>query len=342
MKPIRYLLAALLCAAIVATTPAIAQEEVVNVYSARKEHLIRPLLDRFTEETGIRVNLLSGGSAALLTRLKNEGRNTPADLLITVDAGNLHRAKAAGVLQPVKTETLLEAVPEHLRDPEGYWYGLSKRARVIYYAEDRVDPAHLQRYEDLADPRWDGRICMRSSNAIYNQSLVASMIAHKGVEQTEEWARGLVENFARPPSGGDTAQILAVAAGQCDVAVANTYYFGRLLQREDREGEMARQEVGLIFPNQDGRGTHVNVSGGAVVKHAEHKANAIRLLEFLVSPQAQQWYAKVNNEYPVRPGVPVSPILEEWGEFKADDLSLSQLGVYNDEAVKLMDRVGWH
>lgn len=317
-----------------------AEDASVNVYSARKEVLIRPLLDRFTEETGIEVNLLSAGSGALLSRLQNEGRNTPADVLITVDAGNLHRAREAGVLQPVSSDTLDEAVPDSLRDPEGYWYGLSQRARVIFYARDRVEPDALTTYEDLADERWDDRLCIRSSNNIYNQSLVASMIAHKGEEATQRWAEGLVENFARSPQGGDTDQILAVAAGECDVAVANTYYFGRLLKGDDRRAEMARQ-VGIVFPNQQGRGTHVNVSGGGVTKHARHPDNAVRLLEFLLRPESQKWYAEVNNEYPVRPGVEASAVLREWGGFEADELNLSKLGEYNGEAVRLMDRVGW-
>ncbi|WP_435099882.1 Fe(3+) ABC transporter substrate-binding protein [Arhodomonas sp. AD133] len=317
-----------------------AEDASVNVYSARKEVLIRPLLDRFTEETGIEVNLLSAGSGALLSRLQNEGRNTPADVLITVDAGNLHRAREAGVLQPVSSDTLDEAVPDSLRDPEGYWYGLSQRARVIFYARDRVEPDALTTYEDLADERWDDRLCIRSSNNIYNQSLVASMIAHKGEEATQRWAEGLVENFARSPQGGDTDQILAVAAGECDVAVANTYYFGRLLKGDDRRAEMARQ-VGIVFPNQQGRGTHVNVSGGGVTRHARHPDNAVRLLEFLLRPESQKWYAEVNNEYPVRPGVEASAVLREWGGFEADELNLSKLGEYNGEAVRLMDRVGW-
>ncbi len=325
----------------VSAFPATAAEDAtVNVYSARKEVLIRPLLDRFTNETGIEVNLLSAGSGALLSRLQNEGRNTPADVLITVDAGNLHRARNAGVLQPVSSDTLDEAVPDALRDPEGYWYGLSQRARVIFYAKDRVEPDALKTYEDLADDRWNDRLCIRSSNNIYNQSLVASMIAHKGEEATQRWAEGLVENFARSPQGGDTDQILAVAAGECDVAVANTYYFGRLLEGDDRRAEMARQ-VGIVFPDQQGRGTHVNVSGAGVTKHARHPDNAVRLLEFLLRPQSQKWYAEVNNEYPVRPGVEASAILREWGAFKADELNLSKLGEYNGEAVRLMDRVGW-
>ena len=312
----------------------------VNVYSARKEALIRPLLDRFTEATGIEVNLLTAKAGELLSRLKNEGRNSPADLLITVDAGNLHRAQQAGVLQPVSSTELDRAVPAAYREPDGHWYGLSLRARVIFRAADRVEPGAITTYEGLADDAWKNSICIRSSSNIYNQSLVASMIAHHGVEATETWAEGLVDNMARPPQGGDRDQLRAVVAGECDLAVANTYYFGRMLQDDGEDGAIARQ-LELIWPNQDGRGAHVNISGGGVTRHAPNRDNAVRLLEFLVSPESQSWYADVNNEYPVRKGVEASPVLREWGEFKADTLNLDKLGEYNAEAVRLMDRVGW-
>lgn len=321
-----------LCAAVQAA-------DVVNVYSARKEVLIRPLLDRFTEQTGIQVNMLSADAGALLSRLRSEGRNTPADVLLTVDAGNLHRARQAEVLQPIDSQVLERHVPASFRDPEGYWFGLSERARVIFRSKARTEAGAITRYEDLADPRWRGRVCIRSSDNIYNQSLVASLIAHRGVEATEEWAEGLVANMARPPQGGDRDQIKAVAAGQCDIAVANTYYYGRML--EDDDSRAAAEQVAPVWPNQQGRGAHVNVSGAGVTKHAGNVDNARRLLEFLVSPEAQRWYAEANFEYPVREGVGVSPILREFGEFTADDLNLSQLGVHNDEAVRLMDRAGW-
>lgn len=321
------------------TAPVLAAGE-VNVYSARKEALIKPLLERFTDATGIEVNLLTAKAGELLSRLRNEGRNTPADLLITVDAGNLHRAQEAGVLQPVSSAELERAVPAAYREPDGHWYGLSLRARVIFRAADRVEPGAIATYESLADPAWSNRICIRSSSNIYNQSLVASMIAHHGVEATETWAAGLVDNMARSPQGGDRDQLRAVAAGECDLAVANTYYFGRMLQDDGEDGAIARQ-LELVWPNQEGRGAHVNISGGAVTRHAPNPENAVRLLEFLVSPESQVWYAEVNNEYPVREGVEASPVLREWGDFKADALNLSKLGEYNDDAVRLMDRVGW-
>ena len=317
----------------------------VNLYSARKEELIKPLLDRFTDETGIEVNLVTGDADALLQRLKSEGDNSPADLLLTVDAGNLYRAKAAGLTQPVASDELAAAVPDTYRDPEGHWVGLSLRARPIMYAKDRVEQSALSSYEDLAHPQWKGRICIRSSSNIYNQSLVASMIAADGAEVAEEWARGLVANMARPPYGGDRDQIKAVAAGQCDLAVANTYYLAGMLKSDDPGERDPAQKVAVFWPNQpgqgDGRGTHVNVSGGAVLKAAQNKDAAVRLLEFLVTPDSQAWYAQTNGEYPVREGVPPSSVLAEWGAFEADDLNLAELGERNAEAVKLMDRAGW-
>ncbi len=313
----------------------------VNLYSARKEQLIKPLLDSFTEETGISVNLVTGKADALLKRLETEGRNTPADLLITTDAGRLHRAKEAGVLQPVTSETLDKAIPENLRDPEGYWFGLSQRARPIFYVKGKVDPSELSTYEDLASEKWKGRICIRSSSNIYNQSLVASMIANEGEQQTETWASGLVTNFARPPKGGDRDQIKAAAAGQCDIAIANTYYVGAMLSGKDEEQKAAASKMGLFWPNQEGRGAHVNVSGVGMTVAARNSENALKLMEYLVGEEAQKWYAEVNHEYPVREGVAWSEILESWGEFKADTLNLSRLGELNGDAVRLMDRAGW-
>jgi len=331
---------ALLVASLVGAPTAASAGEEVNVYSARKEVLIQPLLERFTEQTGIETNLVSAGAGSLLQRLKREGRNTPADVLITVDAGNLVRAEKADVLQPVEDASVTNHVPDAYRDPSGHWFGLSLRSRVIFRAEERVAEGAIASYEALADEKWRDRICIRSSGNIYNQSLVASMVAHHGVDTAEDWAEGLVANMARKPQGGDRAQIRAVAAGQCDLAVANTYYYGRMLNAEGSAAEAA-DKVALVWPNQDGRGAHVNVSGGGITKHAPNRDNALALLSFLLSDGAQQWYAEVNNEYPVRPGVETKPVLESWGEFKADDLNLRKLGELNGEAVRLMDRVGW-
>ena len=315
---------------------------VVNVYSARKEALIKPLLDRFTAETGIQARLVTADAGALLERLRTEGRNSPADVFITVDAGRLHKAEEAGVLQPVKSAALEAAVPASYRDPRGLWFGLSLRARPIMYAPDRVASDELSTYEALADPKWRGRICIRSSSNIYNQSLVASMIAAHGEARTLEWLKGFVGNFARKPAGGDRDQISAAAAGECDVAIANTYYFARM--RAGKIGSVEREsaeKIAVFWPNQDGRGAHVNVSGAGVTKAAPNRDNAIRLLEFLVTDESQAWYAEVNNEYPVKPGVPWSETVREMGPFKADDLNLGVLGENNALAVKLMDQAGW-
>lgn len=313
----------------------------VNVYSARKEALIKPLLERFTEDTGTEVNLITGGADALIARMESEGEHSPADLLLTVDAGRLYRARQAQLLQPVDSAVLDKAVPDQYQHPDGLWHGLSVRSRVLVVAPDRVPADAPSRYEDLADERWEGRICIRSSDNIYNQSLVASLIAHNGEEATEEWARGLVANMARSPQGGDRDQILAVANGACDIAVVNTYYLAMMRNSEDDHQREAARKVALRWPNQDDRGAHVNISGAGVARHAPHPDEARALLEFLVGDEAQQWYADVNNEYPVKPGVAYSETLRKWGEFDADELPLVQLGENNSEAVRLMDRAGW-
>ncbi len=313
----------------------------VNIYSARQEVLIKPLLDRFSEQTGIQVNLVAGRADELMQRLQAEGRNTRADVLLTVDAGNLHRATEAGFFQSIDSAVLQASVPEAYRDAEGRWFGLSMRARPIMYAKERVDPTSLANYADLVEPEWQGRICIRSSSNVYNQSMVAAMIAHDGVEATQQWVNGVVANFARPPQGGDRDQIRAVAAGQCDVALANTYYLGAMLAAgEGADYEVARQ-IGIVWADQDGHGTHVNISGAGVTVHARNRDNAIRLLEFLVSDEAQQWYAEANQEYPVKPGVEASEILRGFGEFKADAISLGGIGEHYPEAVRVMDRAGW-
>jgi len=319
----------------------VAQAQEVNVYSARKEALILPLLEKFSVETGIPFNLITGKADALLKRLESEGRSSPADVFITTDAGRLQRAKEAGVLQPIDNAVLNATIPENMRDKENYWFGLSQRARVIFYVKDKVEPAELSTYEDLADARWNKRICIRSSGNIYNQSLVASMIAAHGVDKTEAWAKGLVANFARKPAGGDTDQLRAAAAGLCDIAIANTYYYGRLVNSGKAEDREVAASLGVFWPNQGDRGAHVNVSGAAVTKHAKHPAVAERLLEFLVNAESQTWYAEVNNEYPVAAGAKTSETLQSFGDFKGDSLNLTRLGENNRDAVKLMDRAGW-
>ncbi len=288
----------------------------VNVYSSRQEDLIKPLLDRFTHQTGIKVNLVTGKDDALLQRLQSEGINSPADLLMTADAGRLYRAKAAGSTQGVSSAVLTTAIPPAYRDPEGHWFGLTLRVRPILYVKGKIDPASLSTYEALADPAFKGKICIRSSDNIYNQSMVASMIAADGAEAAETWAKGLVANLAQPPKGGDRDQIKAAAAGACDIAVANTYYLAGMLASKDAADRSAAEAVGVFWPNQEGRGAHVNVSGAAVTAGAKNKEAAIRLIEFLASPESQQWYAEANGEYPVHEGGPGEPRTGRLGDLQ--------------------------
>lgn len=325
--------------ALLASANVLAEE--VNVYSAREEQLIKPLLDAFSKDTGIKVNLVTGDDDPLLERLKREGANSPADVLITADAGRLYRATQNGSLQAIQSTKLNQAVPANLRDPENRWFGLTYRARVIFYNKDKVKPNELSTYEALADPQWQGRVCVRSSNSIYNQSLLASMIKADGAAQAENWAKGLVNNFARAPAGGDRDQIKAVAAGQCDVALANTYYYAQMLYGKDAAQKAAASKVGLFWPNQNNRGTHINISGAGVTTSAKNKENAVKLLEYMVLDDAQRWYSSTNGEFPVKPGITASPELQSWGNFKRDPVNLSVLGKNNAQAVMLMDKAGW-
>jgi iron(III) transport system substrate-binding protein len=313
----------------------------VNIYSARKEALIKPLLDQFTEETGIEVNLVTGKADTLLKRLEVEGKNTPADLLLTVDVARLVRAKEKGLFQAIDSEILEKTIPEYYRDADKQWFGLSLRSRVIIYAPERVKEEELSSYENLADSKWKDRICVRSSSNVYNQSLVAAMIANDGLEETEAWATALVKNFARSPKGGDRDQIKAVAVGVCDVAIVNNYYLAGMLKSSQKKEVAAANKIKLFWPNQNGRGAHMNVSGAGVLKPAKHKEEAIQLLEYLVNDKAQQWYADTNHEYSINVEIESSSILKSWGKFKADNLNLSLLGKYNADAVLLMDRAGW-
>jgi iron(III) transport system substrate-binding protein len=313
----------------------------VNVYSARQESLIKPLLDRFTEQTGAKVNLVTGKGDALLTRLKSEGMNSPADVLLTVDAGRLYRAQEANVLQAVESDDLNRLIPSHLRSADNQWYGLSVRARVMVFAKDRVEANQLSTYEALAESQWKGKICVRSSSNIYNQSLVAGMIASQGMLKTEAWLKGFVANFARPPAGGDRDQIKAVASGQCDVAVVNSYYLGGMLLSDDQAQQTAANQVALFWPNQKDRGTHINISGAGITQSAKNIELAQQLIAFLASNESQEWYAERNNEFPVREPVKVSAVLESWGPFVADKLNVSELGRNNAAAIMAMDRAGW-
>lgn len=321
-------------------TPSLIAAE-VNVYSARKEALIKPLLDKFSAESGIKVNLVTAKGDALLTRLKSEGLNSPADVLITTDAGRLYRAQQADVLQPIASEMLSESIPAHLRSPENFWFGLSVRARAIVYSNNRVQPTNLSTYEALTEPQWKGRICIRSSSNIYNQSLVAGMLATQGEKKTASWMAAFVPNFARPPQGGDRDQVAAIAAGLCDVAVVNSYYLGAMIKSSDPKQQAAAAKVGIFWPNQEDRGTHINVSGAGVTSASKNREQAIALIEFLARSDSQTWYAESNNEYPSRAGVDPGELLKSWGDFKADQVDVSELGRLNAQAVMAMDRASW-
>lgn len=335
----RSLTAAALGMAMLIAGPAVAAE--VNIYSARHYDTDQTLYDAFTRSTGIKINLIEGREDELIERIRNEGANSPADVFVTVDAGRLWRAQEVGILQPTRSEILEKAIPAHLREPSGLWFGISKRARVFVYNKDAVKPTELSTYEALADPVWKGRVLIRSSTSVYNQSLAGSLLAAHGEARTEAWAKGLVDNMARKPQGGDTDQIKAVAAGEGDVAVSNTYYLGRILGSRKPEDQAIAAKVAVFFPNQQDRGTHVNVSGAGVVKGAPHRENAVKFLEYLVTPEAQKLFAEGNYEYPVVAGVPANPVVAAWGPFKEDELNASVYGRNNAEALKIMDRAGW-
>jgi len=314
---------------------------VVNLYSSRHYDTDLALYEDFERQTGIEVRLIEAEADALIERIRSEGEFSPADILMTVDAGRLWRAEQAGLFQPVESVTLADRIPDSYRHPKGLWYGLSKRTRVIIYNAAAGRPAPLANYADLADPAHEGAVCIRSSGNIYNVSLMASVVARDGVEAAEEWARGVVANFARPPQGNDTAQIRAVASGECGIAVVNTYYIARLAASEDPADRDIADAIGVVFPNQDSTGTHVNISGAGVVATAPNRDNAIRFLEYLTSDSAQQYFANGNHEYPVVEGLAGSSALMALGEFEADTLNASLLGKHQAEAIMVFDRAGW-
>ncbi|QMT17363.1 Fe(3+) ABC transporter substrate-binding protein [Planococcus maritimus] len=313
----------------------------VNLYTARHYDVDDELYKKFEEETGIKVNVIKGEADELLERIKREGDATQADLFLTADAGRLHRAKEDGILQSVSSDVLDEQVPANFQDEDQVWYGLTKRARVIMYDKEKVDPSELSTYEALAEDEWAGRVLIRSSENIYNQSLFASLIELNGEEEAKEWAAGMVDNFARDPEGGDRDQAKAIAAGVGDVAIMNTYYYGQMLNSEDPEEVKVAESLGVFFPNQDTTGTHVNVSGAGVVKSSKNKENAIQLLEFLSAPEAQETFASANYEYPVNESVEPTELLQSWGDFKEQDISMSALGENNAQAILLFNEVGW-
>lgn len=315
--------------------------EELNIYSARHYDTDLAIYDRFTEETGIGINLVEGESEELLARIAQEGEFSPGDVLLTVDAGRLWQAEQSSAFQPFTSAVIEERVPAHLRHPDNLWFGISKRARVFIYNKEAGAPTNLSTYADLADPALGQSICVRSSSSIYNISLLASIISHEGTDAAQDWADGVVANFKRAPQGNDTAQIEAVGAGECPVGIANTYYLGRLLGSASEDDQALAAKIGIIFPDQDGRGTHINISGAGMLTHAPNKDNAIRFLEFLTSDWAQKILAEGNNEYPAVTSVETSGPITRFGTFKEDEVNASELGRNQALAIRLFDRAGW-
>lgn len=339
MRPTRITILAL---SIALSTPALAQDKLLNLYSSRHYQTDEALYANFTKTTGIKLNRIEAGEDPLIERIRNEGASSPADVLITVDAGRLWRAEQMGLFQPIESKVLAERLPAHMRAPNNQWFGFSARARVIIYNKASVNPADVQNYEDLADPKLKGKVCTRSGSHIYNLSLMSALIEHLGAARAEQWAKGVVANFARAPKGGDTDQILAVAAGECGVAIANTYYYVRLMKSDKPEDRKAIEATGLIWPNQKSFGTHMNVSGAGVVKYAKNRDAAIKFLEYLAGDQAQSYFADGNNEWPVVKGAPMNnKALASLGTFKMDTLNVSALGKNQPAAQKIFDRVGY-
>ena len=317
------------------------KDQVVNVYTHRHYEPDQDIFKMFEEKTGIKVKVVNASADELIQKMKMEGEQSPADVLITVDAGRLSRAKDQGLLQSIASEILENSIPAHLQDVDNQWFGLTKRARIIAYAKDRVAPEELSTYEDLVDKKWKGKLLIRSSSNIYNQSLMASIIANDGEEAAKSWAKGMVANMARSPKGSDRDQVKAVVAGEGDLAIVNSYYIGKMLNSPDPEEVKAAQQVGLFFPNQNDRGTHINVSGAGVAKYAPNKENAILFIEFLISEAAQQVFTNANYEYPILKSVAPVQDIKDWGDFKEDNLGLNKLGENNKKAVLIFDEAGW-
>jgi iron(III) transport system substrate-binding protein len=324
------------------TLPASAQQKVLNLYSSRHYDTDEALYKNFETKTGIKVNRIEAGEDALIERIRSEGTRSPADVLITVDVGRLYRAEQMGFFQPIRSTALLERVPGELRHPENLWFGFSVRARPIYYNKASINPQEVQNYEDLANPKFKGKVCSRSGGHVYSLSMMSAMIQNLGPQKAEEWARGVVGNFARQPKGGDTDQIRAVATGECQLAIGNTYYFVRLMKSAKPEDQDVVKKVGMIFPNQANRGAHVNVSGAGLMKNAPNRENAIKFLEYLASDDAQNYFANGNNEYPVVESLKVTNTqLASLGSFKRDSVNISILGKNQAIAQVTYDRAGW-
>ncbi len=318
-----------------------ANTQEVNIYSHRHYDTDKQLYKLFEKKTGIKVNIVKATANELIKRLESEGKNSPADILITSDVARLYLAQSKNLLQKVDSKILEEIVPKNLRHKDGYWFALTKRARVIVYNIDNVDPSSISTYESLTQPEFKGKVLMRNSSNIYNQSLLASMIANFGEEKAKQWAQGMVDNFARNPRGNDIDQMKAVAAGMGDVAVVNTYYLGKLLSSRKFSEVAVGKKMGIVFPNQKTNGTHINISGAGVVKYSKNKENAVKLIEFLVSSEAQSMFAQANYEYPININVEPAKVIKDWGTFKEDSLSLDELGVHNERAVRIFNEVHW-
>jgi len=334
----------ILLAALLAATAgsAIAQDKVLNLYSSRHYQADEALYAGFTKATGIRINRIEAGEEALIERLRNEGARSPADVLITVDAGRLWRAEQLGLFQPVNSALLAQRIPASLREPNGHWFGFSLRARLIAYNRAKVKPEEAATYESLAEPKWKGRVCMRSSTNIYNLSLMGALIDHLGEPKAEAWARGVKANLAREPRGGDTDQLKSVAAGECDLTLSNQYYYARLGRSGKPEDRAVFERIGVVFPNQASFGTHVNISGAGVMKHAPNREAAVKFLEYLASDEAQRYFAEGNNEWPAVAGVKTAnPVLGALGEFRRDALNVAVLGRNQPGSQKIYDRVAW-
>jgi iron(III) transport system substrate-binding protein len=332
----------MVCALLLSTAAAAQDNKVLNLYSSRHYQTDEALYANFTKQTGIRINRIEAGEDALIERVRNEGERSPADVLVTVDAGRLWRAEQLGFFQPVKSAVLDARIPASYREPSGQWFGFSLRARLIAYNKARVKAAELPSYESLAEPKWKGRVCMRSSTNIYNLSLMGALIDHLGEAKAEQWAKGVKANLARDPKGGDTDQLKSVAAGECDVTISNQYYYARLLRSGKPDEREVAEKVGVVFPNQASWGTHVNISGAGVMKHAPNREAAVKFLEYLAGDEAQRHFAEGNNEWPVVAAVkPDNPVLKSFGNFKQDTLNVAILGRNQPGSQKIYDRVAW-
>ena len=316
-----------------------ASAQEVNVYSLRQAFLVEPLFEKFTEQSGVKVNVIFA-EKGLVERIKQEGANSPADIQMTVDISRIQQAVDAGVTEAVSNDTLAANIPAHLRDPEGHWFALTQRGRAIYASKDRVAEGEITSYEDLADPKWEGRICTRSGTHVYNVALFASMIAVHGEEKAKTWLEGLKSNLARKPQGNDRAQVKAIKEGECDLAIGNTYYYGKMLENEEQRPWA--EAVNIVFPNQDGRGMSMNISGMSLIKGAPNQENAVKLMEFLSDDVAQKIYAEVNYEYPVKSGVEWAENVKSWGTFKADTVSLAEIARLTPAAIKMVDEIGYN